>query len=146
VTRPPQTLETPRLILREFSADDVDSLGEVLSDPETMRFYPAPLDRAGVEEWIARNCRRYAKDGHGLWAMLLKTSGELIGDCGLTVQPVDSTDEIETCGAITGGRAWRRKRPALAATTDSPAFPSIILFLLSVPRTCPRAAWQKKTA
>ncbi|HTA47835.1 MAG TPA: GNAT family N-acetyltransferase [Verrucomicrobiae bacterium] len=95
MTRPSQTLETPRLILREFSADDVDSLGEVLSDPETMRFYPAALDRAGVEEWIARNCRRYAKDGHGLWAMLLKTSGELIGDCGLTVQPVDSTDEIE---------------------------------------------------
>ncbi|MGA9544319.1 MAG: GNAT family N-acetyltransferase [Candidatus Sulfotelmatobacter sp.] len=95
MTSPPQIFETPRLILREFSADDVDALGRVLSDAETMRFYPAPLDHAGVEEWIARNLRRYATDGHGLWAMLLKTSGELIGDCGLTVQPVDSTDEIE---------------------------------------------------
>lgn len=95
MTKPAQILETPRLILREFSADDVDALGSVLSDPETMRFYPALLDRAGVEEWIARNRRRYAKDGHGLWAMVLRTSGELIGDCGLTVQPVDGTDEIE---------------------------------------------------
>lgn len=90
-----QILDTPRLILREFSPDDTDSLGAVLSDPETMRFYPAPLDRTGVEEWIARNRRRYAKDGHGLWAMVLKSTGGLIGDCGLTVQSVDSADEIE---------------------------------------------------
>jgi RimJ/RimL family protein N-acetyltransferase len=90
-----QILETPRLILREFSPDDVDALARVLSDPETMRFYPAPFDRAGVEEWIARNLRRCAKDGHGLWAMILKTNGELIGDCGLTVQQIDGADEIE---------------------------------------------------
>jgi ribosomal-protein-alanine N-acetyltransferase len=90
-----QILDTPRLILREFSRDDADALAGVFSDPETMRFYPAPLDRTGVEEWIARNLRRYAKDGHGLWAMVLKTNGELIGDCGLTVQRVDRADEIE---------------------------------------------------
>jgi ribosomal-protein-alanine N-acetyltransferase len=142
VTKSPQILETPRLILREFSTDDVDALGNVLSDPETMRFYPAPLDRAGVEEWIARNCRRYANDGHGLWAMILKADGELIGDCGLTVQPVDGTDEIEIGYHVCrdGGKAWRRKRHTPAATMDSPVFPSIILFLSFVPRTCPRAA------
>lgn len=66
-------LETPRLILREFVADDQDALALVLSDPETMRFYPAPLDKAAVEEWIARNRLRYIKDGHGLWAMVLRS-------------------------------------------------------------------------
>jgi [ribosomal protein S5]-alanine N-acetyltransferase len=90
-----QILDTPRLFLREFCLDDVDALGAVLSDPETMRFYPAPLDRAGVEGWISLNRHRYAKQGHGLWAMVLKANGELIGDCGLTVQKVESTDEIE---------------------------------------------------
>ncbi|MFZ0136646.1 MAG: GNAT family N-acetyltransferase [Candidatus Sulfotelmatobacter sp.] len=95
MTKPPQIIETPRLILREFSADDVDALGLVLCDAETMRFYPAPLDRHGVEDWIARNLRRYATDGHGLWAVVLKATGELIGDCGLTVQPVNGIDEIE---------------------------------------------------
>jgi [ribosomal protein S5]-alanine N-acetyltransferase len=88
-------LDTPRLILREFSPDDADALASVLSDPETMRFYPAALDRAGVEDWIARNCRRYAKDGHGLWAMILRMNGELVGDCGLTVQEIDGANEIE---------------------------------------------------
>ncbi len=65
-------LQTPRLVLREFITEDADALALVLSDPETMRYYPAPYDRAGVEQWIERNRQRYAKDGVGLWAMLLK--------------------------------------------------------------------------
>ena len=88
-------LETERLRLREFVADDVDALFAVLSDAETMRYYPAPLDRAGVAEWIERNRRRYADAGHGLWAMVLKSSSEVVGDCGLTRQTVDGVDEIE---------------------------------------------------
>jgi RimJ/RimL family protein N-acetyltransferase len=55
-----------------------------------MRYYPVPYDRAGVEQWIARNRERYKNDGVGLWAMLLKSSGELIGDCGITRQEVES--------------------------------------------------------
>jgi [ribosomal protein S5]-alanine N-acetyltransferase len=90
-----QIVETPRLILREFSLDDVDALARVLSDPETMRFYPAPLDSAGVERWIARNLHRCATHGHGLWAMVLKSNGELVGDCGLTIQDVDGASEVE---------------------------------------------------
>jgi ribosomal-protein-alanine N-acetyltransferase len=88
-------VETPRLILREFLIDDVDALARVLSDPETMRFYPAPLDSAGVEQWIARNLRRCAANGHGLWAMVLKANGELVGDCGLTIQDVEGANELE---------------------------------------------------
>jgi ribosomal-protein-alanine N-acetyltransferase len=82
-------LETPRLILREFVPEDADALARVISDPETMRYYPAPYDPAGVEEWILRNRRRYAADGYGLWAIDLKATGEMIGDCGITRQAVD---------------------------------------------------------
>ncbi|MGA8309223.1 MAG: GNAT family N-acetyltransferase [Terriglobales bacterium] len=88
-------LETERLLLREFVPEDVDALAAVLSDPETMRYYPAVLDRAGVAAWIDRNRRRYADAGHGLWAMILKSNGEVIGDCGLARQTVDDVDEIE---------------------------------------------------
>jgi RimJ/RimL family protein N-acetyltransferase len=45
--------------------------------------------------WIGRNCERYRRDGHGLWAMLLKQSGELIGDCGCTLQEVEGKNEVE---------------------------------------------------
>jgi RimJ/RimL family protein N-acetyltransferase len=88
-------IETSRLILREFTPYDADSLELILSDPEAMRFYPSAFDRSGVERWIARNMQRYAKNGHGLWAMVLRSSDEMIGDCGLTVQDVDGVDEIE---------------------------------------------------
>lgn len=84
-----QILETPRLILREFVPEDLEALARVISDRETMRYYPAPYDHHGVEQWIARNRARYAADGHGLWGLVLKTSDELIGDCGLTRQEVD---------------------------------------------------------
>jgi [ribosomal protein S5]-alanine N-acetyltransferase len=88
-------LETSRLLLRDFCREDADALALVISDPETMRFYPAPCDRTGVEQWIERNQRRYAKHGHGLWAMVLKSTGELIGDSGLTFQNVQGVDELE---------------------------------------------------
>jgi len=90
-----QILETSRLILRDLTPSDADGLALVLSDPETTRYYPMRFDRAAVEEWIARQMRRYAADGHGLWAMILKANGELIGDCGLTVQDVEGIREIE---------------------------------------------------
>lgn len=88
-------LQTQRLSLREFVPEDVEALAAVLSDPETMHYYPAPFDRAGVADWIQRNRTRYADDGFGLWAMIRNVTGELIGDCGLVRQSVDGMEEIE---------------------------------------------------
>jgi RimJ/RimL family protein N-acetyltransferase len=87
-------LQTPRLLLREFTSEDADALALVLSDPETMQYYPAPhgrsgYDRAGVEQWIARNRQRYKNDGVGLWAMELTKTRELVGDCGIILQEVE---------------------------------------------------------
>jgi RimJ/RimL family protein N-acetyltransferase len=88
-------LQTQRLSLREFEAEDLDALATILSDPETMRYYPAQFDRADVADWIQRNRTRYANDGYGLWAMILNSTGELVGDCGLVRQNIDGVDEIE---------------------------------------------------
>ncbi len=88
-------LETSRLRLREFVPQDADALAAVLGDPVAMQYYPAAFDRKGVEEWIVKNIGRYQRDGHGLWAMMLKDSGELIGDCGCTLQEVEGTNHIE---------------------------------------------------
>ena len=82
-------LQTPRLLLRELTPQDADAVAQVLSDPETMRHYPAPYARAGVEQWIERNRQRYQNDGGGLWAMKLKQTEEVIGDCGILLQQVE---------------------------------------------------------
>jgi [ribosomal protein S5]-alanine N-acetyltransferase len=81
--------ETARLALREFAPEDATDLAKILSDPETMRFYPEPYDQEGVQRWIERNRERYKNDGVGLWAMVLKSTKELIGDCGIILQKVD---------------------------------------------------------
>ena len=82
-------LQTSRLLVREFVPEDADALTLVLSDAETMRYYPAPYDRDGVEQWIERNRQRYCDDGVGLWAMELIKRQEVIGDCGIILQEVD---------------------------------------------------------
>jgi len=89
VPPPRAILETDRLFLREFVAEDLAALCKILCDAETMRFYPEAFDEAAAKEWIARNQRRYATQGHGLWAADLKSTGEMIGDCGITSQEVD---------------------------------------------------------
>jgi [ribosomal protein S5]-alanine N-acetyltransferase len=88
-------LETPRLLLREFNLSDVDPLAAILSDAVTMQYYPAPFEQVEVNDWVRRNRARYLDPGFGLWAMLLKESGELIGDCGCFVRELLGEVEIE---------------------------------------------------
>jgi RimJ/RimL family protein N-acetyltransferase len=88
-------LQTQRLSLRKFVPEDVNALAAILCDPETMRYYPVSFDHAAVVDWIVRNRARYVNDGYGLWAMILNSTGELIGDCGLVCQTVDGTDQVE---------------------------------------------------
>ena len=88
-------IETARLFLREFAPEDFVGLSRVLCDRETMRFYPMAFDEAAAKAWIARNQQRYATQGHGLWAIDLKSTGEMIGDCGITLQDVDGDSLLE---------------------------------------------------
>jgi ribosomal-protein-alanine N-acetyltransferase len=88
-------LETSRLRLREFVSQDADALAAVLGDPVTMQYYPAAFEHKGVQEWIGKNIARYQRDGYGLWAMMLKSSGEVIGDCGCVLQEVEDRNEVE---------------------------------------------------
>ena len=84
-----EILTTERLLLRELELDDVDGLLEVLGDPDAMRYYPAPYDRDGVAAWIERQRRRYEDDGFGLWAVIRRSDGRFLGDCGPMLQPVE---------------------------------------------------------
>ncbi len=82
-------LDTERLILREMSMDDFDALYAVLADPDIMQHYPYTFDEERVRSWIERNMNRYKDNGFGLWAVCLKDTGEMIGDCGLTLQNIE---------------------------------------------------------
>lgn len=82
-------IETQRLILREMTGDDFGALYEVLGDSDIMQHYPHTFDDSRVRGWIERNAERYRVFGFGLWAVVLKETGEVIGDCGLTMQNIN---------------------------------------------------------
>lgn len=87
-------LETPGLILREMTPDDAPALHAVLGDAETMCWYPRAYTFEEGQEWIARQIARYAS-GAGLLGIVLKTTGVLIGDCGLVWLEVEGSLEPE---------------------------------------------------
>jgi RimJ/RimL family protein N-acetyltransferase len=84
-----RVLETERLYLRKLTLDDIPALSKVLSDPESMQFYPEPFNKEKVEKWIRWNMDNYQTYHHGLWAVILKDGNIFIGDCGITMQVID---------------------------------------------------------
>lgn len=88
-------IETDRLILREMNEKDYDALYAVLADSDIMQHYPYTFDETRVRGWINKNIERYEIFGFGLWAVCLKEAGEMIGDCGLTMQMIGKTIKPE---------------------------------------------------
>lgn len=82
-------IETERLILRKYTMDDLDELHKILSCPITMSHYIKPYDYEGTKRWINWCLNSYEVNGFGLWAMVLKETNTLIGDCGLSLQNID---------------------------------------------------------
>ncbi len=92
---PTANIETPRLLLRPMTPADVDAIFAIIGDPIAMQYYPRPYTREEAAEWIERNVRRYENGEYGLLAVVLKSSGEVIGDCGLSWQSADDEPVLE---------------------------------------------------
>lgn len=87
--------ETERLYLRELNQNDFGALCKILKDDETMYAYEGAFSDQEVQEWLDRQLSRYREYGFGLWAVVLKETGEVIGQCGLTMQPWKNEEVLE---------------------------------------------------
>jgi len=105
--RPSLPRPTARLFFRELDERDLPALRAILQDPTTMAAYEGPFDEAEVQAWLARQRARYADDGLGLWAVCSGATGETIGQCGLTWQPVDDSQVLEV-GYLFQRSFWHR--------------------------------------
>jgi len=92
---PRTVIETNRLILREFSADDAPAVASIFEDEAARVFYPDMHRLSNAERWVRRNHERYSADGFGLWAIIWKATGAFAGDCGLMRQQVEGDEAIE---------------------------------------------------
>jgi ribosomal-protein-alanine N-acetyltransferase len=88
-------LKTVRLELRALTFGDLDELASMLADAEALTYWGPPLTREQSRSWIERNLRRYAVDGFGRCAVILRSTGELVGDCGLIRTLVEGRPEVE---------------------------------------------------
>lgn len=108
-------LETQRLFLREMQQADYPALCKMLQDKDVMYAYEHAFDDAEAQEWLARQRKRYRDDGFGLWAVLQKDTGIMIGQCGLTLQDCDGKQVLEV-GYLFQKAYWHQGYACEAAT------------------------------
>ena len=82
-------LHTGRLVVREFTLDDLDALTVVFADPAVLWWEPAPYTRQQTREWLELTLARYRDDGCAEYAVLIESTGELIGDCGPAYREIE---------------------------------------------------------
>ena len=99
--------ETERLYLREMNQSDFGSLCKILQDEKTMYAYEGAFSDAEAQEWLDRQISRYQKWGFGLWAVILKETDEMIGQCGLTMQPWKDEEVLEI-GYLLQRQYWHK--------------------------------------
>lgn len=100
-------LETERLCLREMDEGDFPALCRILQDEETMYAYEGAFSDEEARQWLDRQIARYRAWEFGLWAVVLKETDEMIGQCGLTVQPWKDTEVLEI-GYLFERRHWHK--------------------------------------
>jgi RimJ/RimL family protein N-acetyltransferase len=76
-------LETERLVLREFTKEDVDNLVALDADPDVMRYINGgrPTSREEIEQVFLPHLLGYHERsaGLGFWAVEEKSTGEFLG-------------------------------------------------------------------
>lgn len=88
-------IETERLYLRELQLSDLDSLSKILQDDQTMYAYEGAFSDQEVQGWLDKQIGNYRRDGFGLWAVVLKQTNQMIGQCGLTWQDFAGRQVLE---------------------------------------------------
>lgn len=110
-------LETERLGLRKMTQEDFPALCRILQDAEVMYAYEHAFSDTEVQEWLDRQLHRYEEYGNfGLWAVVLKETGEMIGQCGLTMQDADGKQVLEI-GYLFQKAHWHKGYATEAART-----------------------------
>ncbi|MGC4035038.1 MAG: GNAT family N-acetyltransferase [Chitinophagaceae bacterium] len=89
--------ETKHLLFRKISESDFDAWLEFHKDPQTSIHWLSEKELPEIEcrKWYDYQFQRYDTDKGGMNALIEKTSGKLVGHCGLLVQVVDDKTELE---------------------------------------------------
>jgi RimJ/RimL family protein N-acetyltransferase len=107
-------LETERLILRPFEPGDAEDIHAVYSDPTTFEYLRAGPSESieDTREVLARLEQRLRERGFAMGAVVERSSGRVIGDCGL--QHLEDGPQVEVGYRM--GREYRGRGYTTEAT------------------------------
>lgn len=86
---------TENLCLRPFTPADAIPMHRIINGKDVLKYFPGTqtLTLEQVERMIDRLLTHWQEKGYGLWAVELRSTGQLLGRCGLQYLP--ETDEVE---------------------------------------------------
>lgn len=89
-------LETKRLHMRLFTLDDLQVMYKLCTDPDVIRYADTPAkDIQEAQQRMEQGpLADYQKYGYGRFAVELKSSGEVIGFCGIKYLPEIDLPEV----------------------------------------------------
>lgn len=106
MTRRFDEVRTDRLRMRRWRDEDREPFAAMNADPQVMRHFPAPLDRAASDTFLDRIEARFEEQGYGLWALEVVDGPGFVGFTGLNPMP----DGVPGAGGVEVG--WRLARSA----------------------------------
>jgi len=77
------SIETARLLLRQWREDDKEPYAALNADPDVMEHFPSTVTRTESDAMVDRMVSVLAETGRGLWATEVTATGTLIGFIGL---------------------------------------------------------------
>ena len=93
--------------LCEMDFSDIQPLSAMLQDESVMYAYNGAFSDEETVVWLKRQLRRYGEFGFGLWGAFLKDTGEMIGQCGITMQEYKAA-QIPEIGYLFAHKYWHK--------------------------------------
>ena len=97
---------TERLVIGRLRPEYIEPLCAIWCDPAVTKFMGGPRDHQKVREALTEELNG-TPETYTLWPVVEKTSGEVIGDCGLLEKEQDGQKDIELVYVI--GSAHQRR-------------------------------------
>jgi len=89
--------ETDRLLFRKIDLTDFGDWLKFFEDPNTSLHWVEEKESSLIacKKWYQKQQDRYERDKGGMNALIEKSTGRLVGHCGLLVQSVEGVTELE---------------------------------------------------
>ena len=100
-------IQTQRLSLRPWSAEDIDTMHQLWTGAEMRRYLwdDLAISRVQAAETVMRAIESAERPGVGMWSIRERESGEAIGFCGLRC--IDGLQDVEVLYGLAPA-AWKQ--------------------------------------